>query len=92
MTISINNFAAANGIKLSPQHIASAVTEARRAVGYSIEELAITTGLVGDEITRIENGSDADPAKLKRIAAALKVPVSQFLLDIPGESQDSFWK
>ncbi|WP_117190894.1 helix-turn-helix domain-containing protein [Rhizobium terrae] len=79
MTISINNFASANGAKFSPQHIASAVAEARRAMGYSIDELAITTGLVGDEILRIENGTDADPAKLKRIAAALKVPVSQFL-------------
>lgn len=79
MSISINNFASANGTKLSPQPIASAVAEARRAVGYSIEELAITTGLVSDEIVRIENGTDADPAKLKRIAAALQVPVSNFL-------------
>nr|WP_250809448.1 helix-turn-helix transcriptional regulator [Neorhizobium tomejilense] len=79
MTISINNFASANGAKFSPQHIASAVAEIRRSVGYSIEELAITTGLVNDEIVRIENGTDADPAKLKRIAAALKVPVTTFL-------------
>lgn len=79
MTISVNNFASANGAKLSLQNIASAVAEARRAVGYSIEELAITTGLVSDEIVRIENGTDADPAKLKRIAAALQVPVSNFL-------------
>jgi transcriptional regulator with XRE-family HTH domain len=79
MTISINNFASANGAKLSLQNIAAAVAEARRAVGYSIDELAITTGLVNDEIVRIENGSDADPAKLKRIAAALQVPVSKFL-------------
>ncbi|CAN7170807.1 helix-turn-helix domain-containing protein [Neorhizobium sp. LjRoot104] len=79
MTISINNFASANGAKLSLQHIASVVAETRRTVGYSIEELAITTGLVNDEIVRIENGTDADPAKLKRIAAALKVPVTTFL-------------
>jgi len=79
MTISVNNFASANGTKLSLQNIASAVADARRAVGYSIEELAITTGLVNDEIVRIENGTDADPAKLKRIAAALQVPVSKFL-------------
>ncbi|WP_105382033.1 helix-turn-helix domain-containing protein [Neorhizobium alkalisoli] len=80
MTISINNFASANGTTLSPQHIASAVAEARRAMGYSIDELAVTTGLVSDEILRVENGMDADPAKLKRIAAALQVPVSTFLL------------
>jgi transcriptional regulator with XRE-family HTH domain len=80
MTISINNFASANGTTLSPQHIASAVAEARRAMGYSIDELAVTTGLVSDEILRVESGMDADPAKLKRIAAALQVPVSTFLL------------
>ncbi|TCV76139.1 helix-turn-helix protein [Neorhizobium sp. R1-B] len=80
MTISINNFASANGTTLSPQHIASAVAEARRAMGYSIDELAVTTGLVSDEILRVESGMDADPAKLKRIAAALQVPISTFLL------------
>ena len=80
MTISINNFASANGTTFSPQHIASAVAEARRAMGYSIDELAVTTGLVSDEILRVESGMDADPAKLKRIAAALQVPVSTFLL------------
>lgn len=79
MTISMNDFASANGTKLSPQPIATAVSEARRAAGYSIEDLAVTTGLVNDEIQRIENGSDADPAKLKRIASALKVPVSKFV-------------
>ena len=79
MTISISNLSTANGTTLSPQNLASAVTEARLALGYSIDDLAITTGLVGDEIVRIENGTDADPAKLKRIAAALKVPVSNFL-------------
>jgi len=79
MTISMNDFASANGAKLSPQSIANAVSEARRAIGYSIEDLAVTTGLINDEILRIENGTDSDPAKLKRIASALKVPVSKFL-------------
>lgn len=79
MTISVNKLSSVGGMQISPQHIANAVNEARRAVGYSIDELAITTGLVGDEIVRIENGADADPLKLKRIAAALRVPVSQFL-------------
>lgn len=79
MTISINNISSANGTRFSPQHIATAVAEARNAVGYSVDDLAVTTGLISDEIQRIENGTDADPAKLKRIATALKVPVSQFL-------------
>ncbi len=79
MTISMSNFSSLGGAQISPQHIATAVNETRLAVGYTIDELAITTGLVGDEIVQIENGADADPAKLKRIAAALRVPVSRFL-------------
>jgi transcriptional regulator with XRE-family HTH domain len=79
MTISVNKLSSKGGTQISPKHIANAVSDARRGVGYSIDELAVTTGLVGDEIIRIENGSDADPRKLKRIAAALRVPVSQFL-------------
>jgi hypothetical protein len=38
----------------------------------------VTCGLVSNEIVEIENGANADPAKLKRIAAALQVPVSAF--------------
>lgn len=79
MTISVNNFSSASSAPFSPQHIAGAVAEARLAAGYSVEDLALTTGLVNDEILRIENGTDADPARLKRIAAALKVPVTTFL-------------
>ncbi|MEK1902722.1 MAG: helix-turn-helix transcriptional regulator, partial [Rhizobium sp.] len=51
----------------------------RSAVGYSIEDLAVTCGLANGEILEIENGESADPAKLRRIAAALQVPVSAFL-------------
>ncbi|APG86865.1 hypothetical protein SAMCFNEI73_pB0123 (plasmid) [Sinorhizobium americanum] len=41
----------------------------------------MTCGLTGAEITRIELGDDVDPDKLRRIAAALRVPTSTFLLD-----------
>ncbi|MDK1390065.1 helix-turn-helix domain-containing protein [Sinorhizobium sp. 7-81] len=59
--------------------IGDAVRRSREAVGYSIEDLALTCGLTGTEITRIEIGADVDPAKLRRIAAALRVPNSAFL-------------
>ncbi|WFU52042.1 helix-turn-helix transcriptional regulator (plasmid) [Sinorhizobium terangae] len=59
----------------------AAVRRSREAVGYSVEELAITCGLTGAEITRIEIGADADPGRLRRIAAALRVPTSTFLLN-----------
>lgn len=47
---------------------------ARIARGYSIEDLAVTCGLATSEIASIENGDDADPSKLRRIASALRVP------------------
>jgi len=46
----------------------------REARGYSTEDLALTCGLAISEITCIENGEDADPGKLRRIAAALRLP------------------
>lgn len=76
MTVSISNFHASSHNTLSPDQVALLISQARQAAGYSVEELSVTTGLVNDEIVDIENGTDLDPAKLKRVAAALKVPVS----------------
>ena len=50
--------------------VASAVKQSREAVGYSVDQLAITCGLTNNEIVGIEDGADADPAKLRRIGAA----------------------
>jgi ribosome-binding protein aMBF1 (putative translation factor) len=80
MTVSISNIKACAGNEVVAGQIARAVVEARLAAGYSIDDLAVTTGLVHAEITRVEDGSDADPAKVKRIAAALKMPPSAFLV------------
>lgn len=80
MTVSVSNIRAShNGAVISGQ-VAKAVAEARVAAGYSIDDLSITTGLVHDEIVGIEDGSNADPAKVRRIAAALKIPSSAFLV------------
>ncbi|QFI69817.1 helix-turn-helix domain-containing protein [Sinorhizobium alkalisoli] len=62
--------------------IAARVRAAREAVGYSIEDLAVTCGLTSIEISDIESGGDSDPVKLKRVATALQVPISHLL---PGE-------
>lgn len=59
--------------------IAARVMAARVAVGYSIEELAVTCGLTSAEIGGIESGKDHSPEKLRRIANALRVPASEFL-------------
>jgi transcriptional regulator with XRE-family HTH domain len=80
MTVSVNNIkASANHAVISDQ-VARAVVEARLAAGYSIDDLALTTGLVHDEIVGVEEGADADPAKIRRIAAALRIPPSAFLV------------
>ncbi|TDK35053.1 XRE family transcriptional regulator [Rhizobium deserti] len=76
MTVCINNFQAAENSALAASQVASLVAEARLALGYSVDDLAVTTGLINDEIIGIENGTDIDPGKLKRVAAVLKVPVS----------------
>ncbi|WP_027143597.1 helix-turn-helix transcriptional regulator [Mesorhizobium sp. WSM3626] len=46
----------------------------RETRGYSLEALSLTCGLSVDEIEDIESGRAADPAKLRRIASALRLP------------------
>ncbi len=48
--------------------------EAREAKGYSIEDLAVTSGLTVAEIRDLELGIDANPSYLRRVAAALGLP------------------
>jgi transcriptional regulator with XRE-family HTH domain len=52
-----------------------ALKEAREAAGYSIEDLAIATGLTHQEINDAETGIVRDGSHLGRIAAILKVAV-----------------
>ena len=52
----------------------SSLRAMRETRGYSLEELSLTCGLAVGEIEDIENGRAADPAKLRRIAAALRLP------------------
>ncbi|OCP35600.1 helix-turn-helix domain-containing protein [Ensifer sp. LC163] len=80
MTVSINNLDASTTAASAHFDIGDAVRRSRQAVGYSVDELALTCGLTDAEITNIELGADADPGKLQRIAAALQLPVTTFLL------------
>ncbi|WP_173514706.1 helix-turn-helix domain-containing protein [Sinorhizobium psoraleae] len=80
MTNSIHNIDAFDTCR-GHVHIGDTVRRFREAVGYSIEDLALTCGLTGAEITRIEQGADVNPGRLRRIAAALRVPASMFLLN-----------
>ncbi|MDO6966358.1 helix-turn-helix domain-containing protein [Rhizobium alvei] len=49
------------------------VKKLRLDAGYSIENLAVTCGLTTSEIEDIENGLDDNPARLARVANALKI-------------------
>ncbi|MQW89474.1 helix-turn-helix domain-containing protein [Sinorhizobium saheli] len=79
MSISPTNISDNQASLMSQGDIAARVKAAREAVGYSIEDLAVTCGLANIEISDIESGRDFTPAKLKRIAGALQVPLSDFL-------------
>lgn len=80
MTVSISNLDASTASASAHVDIGDAVRRSRQAVGYSVDELALTCGLTDTEITNIELGTDSDPGKLRRIAAALQLPVTSFLL------------
>ncbi|MCO5732017.1 helix-turn-helix transcriptional regulator [Rhizobium sp. SSA_523] len=68
MTIAQNNIESVSSVS-----IASTLADARRAAGYSLDDLAITCGLTVDELEAIEGGSDLDPARLQRVASALQL-------------------
>jgi transcriptional regulator with XRE-family HTH domain len=59
--------------------VGSRIKATRESLGYSVDDLAVTCGLANDEIIDIEEGRDADPARLKRIAPALQVSVESLL-------------
>ena len=57
----------------------NAVRAIRETKGYTIEKLSLTCGLAAHELADIESGKDTDPAKLRRIAAALMLPEDVFI-------------
>ncbi|MGF9692083.1 MULTISPECIES: helix-turn-helix domain-containing protein [unclassified Rhizobium] len=69
MTIMQTKFDPANSVS-----IASKITEARKASGYSFEDLAIACGLTIAELETIEDGRDLDPLRIQRVASALRLP------------------
>ncbi|CAN7593291.1 helix-turn-helix transcriptional regulator [Rhizobium sp. LjRoot98] len=79
MSIAVNNFDTLGLGAIAGGTVASRVKAYRESAGYSVEDLAVTCGLANSEITAIEDGNDADPAKLRRIAAALQVSLSALL-------------
>ncbi|MDR9776872.1 helix-turn-helix transcriptional regulator [Rhizobium hidalgonense] len=51
---------------------ATALQEDRLAKGYSLEDLAITTGLTVDEIEAAERGDNVPTSNIERIEHALR--------------------
>jgi transcriptional regulator with XRE-family HTH domain len=81
MSISLSNLDKSNAQAIPSVNIAAVVKAAREAIGYSIDDLAVTCGLLVVEIQEVESGEDTDSAKLKRIAAALQLPLTSLGLE-----------
>jgi transcriptional regulator with XRE-family HTH domain len=79
MTISLKRMDELDQDAADASSVGGRIRSIRQTVGYSIDNLAETCGLTGQEITDIEDGQDADPARLKRIAAALQVTVESLV-------------
>ncbi len=76
MTISVSKPSSGNKTS-SP--FASKIITARNAAGYTVDQLALTCGLTTQEITALETGKDSDPLRVRRVAAALQIPVANVI-------------
>lgn len=79
MNISVNHIEQSQSHIIDVSDVGNRVKEVRLAVGYSLDDLAVTCGLTSDEITRIEDGIEIDMQHLKRIAPALQTSVSSLI-------------
>ena len=79
MTISLNRSDRVAKGAIDVSLVGTRIKSIREAVGYSIDDLSVTCGLTGSEIGKMESGLDADLTRLKRVAAALQVPVEKLL-------------
>lgn len=58
---------------------AELLRSARISRGYSIDDVALTSGLTADEVQAVESGVDADAARISRVAAALGLSADEVL-------------
>jgi hypothetical protein len=56
-----------------PNVIGETISSARRAAGYSLEQVAVTSGLTELEISKVEAGREGDQRVVTRIAKALGI-------------------
>ncbi len=76
MTLSIREFNGSNIETAFVGGIGHILKQAREKVGYSVDDLAETSGLTSAEIAAVENGADRDEARIRRIAAALRFDIN----------------
>ncbi len=57
---------------------------ARAALGWGVRELAKTSEVAANTISKIENGSDARVSTLRRIQAALEIAGIEFISENGG--------
>jgi transcriptional regulator with XRE-family HTH domain len=81
MSISLSNLDKSTAQAIPSVNVATVIKTAREAIGYSVDDLAVTCGLLVVEIQEVESGEDTDSAKLKRIAAALQLPLTSLGLE-----------
>ena len=79
MNISVNHLDSSESQIIDVSDVGNRVKETRLAVGYSLDDLAVTCGLTSEEITRIEDGVEIDMQHLKRMAPALPTSVSSLV-------------
>ncbi|MBB6179945.1 helix-turn-helix domain-containing protein [Pseudorhizobium flavum] len=79
MSISMSNFDTAVKTGISADRVSAILTEARQERSYTLEQLAVTTGLTVDELKAVEDGGVTDPALVQRIASALGLPPAALL-------------
>ncbi|MBY5841807.1 helix-turn-helix domain-containing protein [Rhizobium leguminosarum] len=53
--------------------VGALLEEARLTRGYSLDDLAETTGLTVAEVTALENDADFDASRIRRTASALGI-------------------
>lgn len=61
----------ANSAERTGETVGGRLRDARLSKGYSVEELAIATGLTEAEIVAIEDGTSVDAHDVERIARVL---------------------
>ena len=57
----------------SRHHAGAVLSEARQRRGYSLDDLAETSGLTVDEVAALESGEDTDQTRMLRAAAAVGI-------------------